>query len=530
MFPSYVNFRPLAKTQNVIKASVVGDIRQQSCFGLELNVCHGQVFFDDVQLREARRQVKSLLDSISASRQHACTSCKVSADGRSAKLDWKKGSGYNSVYLWVKARLSDEVSFRLELLHPADEPRPKRQRRGQSDEQSTSRPAAPSEHVGVGAASANLDIVSASCSTGSGSTIRRSSAHTSSSSASVQSSLRSWLMVKVLSLQRQTPQDAGPQDKHYTVKNNKFGHGAFGLVSIAVDERSHRLVCLKKQQKKDFTEFFKELAFLVGLDHPNVVEIFDAFIAPSLTLVLAFAGDSLKARLQVKPFATEAVPPLIQQLLAGLSYLSQVLVVHCDLKPANVCIDEKDHLRIVDFGCSIISMDGFRCNHFIKDIQQDGLRYVTLWYRSPEVLLGGDNFSFPSDVWSAGCIWAEMLTGKALFYKESSQWGMLVKMFQMLGSPTGDCLRCFSALPLWSKKFPVWSDGDLFTRMGSVPSPMLQDLMRVLRLSPSERLSASAAFEVLSESSVGALGGDALGGSTQRANNTPAVKPGVVTP
>jgi hypothetical protein len=472
------------------------------------------VEFADGHLREARHHVKTLVSFVEEYRQHACTACRAAADPRIAELDWKKVAGYSSVFSWLKTQLPAGVGFRLRLRGCSQLPAAKKPRKESGDASAEAPAASAIVAASAAAASVGSKAVLASAAELAGSALSKEEpacrsgdppnafpgllpgSSVSAAAASVGGSLKSWLVVRALSLQRQGAKSAGEQGERYVVQEPDFGQGSFGVVAGAWDKRGQLRICLKRQKKTDFPEFLKELSVLAGLAHPNVVEILDAFVHPVPTLVLAAAGESLKACITKGPIAASTTARLMLQLLEGLAYLASRLVIHSDLKPGNVCVDGEGRLRIIDFGCALISMDGFRSNHSAKEIAEDGLLYTTLPYRAPEILLGDGNFSFPADVWSAGCIWAELLTGKGLFEDETTAIGTLLRIIRVIGSPQGDSLQCLAALPLWSAKFPVWAGGSLSADLGSVPPGVLAEVRSALALAPFARKSAAGLVEV----------------------------------
>ncbi len=114
------------------------------------------------------------------------------------------------------------------------------------------------------------------------------------------------------------------------------------------------------------------------------------------------------------------------QLLKGVAYIHSKLVLHRDLKPQNLLISRQGQLKIADFGLA---------RPFGAPVRAFSHEVVTLWYRAPDVLLGSKCYSTSIDMWSIGCIFAEMITGKPLAAGDSNYKQML-EIQQVLGAPS----------------------------------------------------------------------------------------------
>lgn len=118
---------------------------------------------------------------------------------------------------------------------------------------------------------------------------------------------------------------------------------------------------------------------------------------------------------------------------------------------------------------------------------------VTLWYRAPEILLGSKFYSTAVDIWSVGCVFAEMVTGKALFPGDS-EIDQLFRIFHTLGTPSEATWPGISQLPDYQSSFPKWNRKELEEIMPSLGPEGQELLLQLLRYDPSQRISAKTAL------------------------------------
>mmetsp|Transcript_109671 Transcript_109671/g.189972 ORF Transcript_109671/g.189972 Transcript_109671/m.189972 type:complete len:379 (-) Transcript_109671:310-1446(-) len=227
------------------------------------------------------------------------------------------------------------------------------------------------------------------------------------------------------------PKDLGNGKKVYMVHGSKFevdhrydiikpcGYGAFGFVVGAKDTYKDQMVAIKKCQNvfHDLTDgkrILREIKLLTFLKHENILHIKEV-LPPSdkgfddIYFVSALMDTDLNNVIRSKQRLTEEHSKyFIYQILRGLKYIHAAQVLHRDLKPANLLINMNCDLMIADFGLARM--------YDPKQESSDMTEYVvTRWYRAPELLLMANNYTDAIDIWSCGCILAEMFNRKPLF-------------------------------------------------------------------------------------------------------------------
>ncbi|XP_039715430.1 cyclin-dependent kinase 3 isoform X2 [Pteropus medius] len=287
-------------------------------------------------------------------------------------------------------------------------------------------------------------------------------------------------------------------------KVEKIGEGTYGVVYKAKNTETGQLVALKKIRLDSETEgvpstAIREISLLKELKHPNIVRLLDVVHSEKkLYLVFEFLSQDLKKFMDSTP-ASE-LPLHLVKLLQGVNFCHSHRVIHRDLKPQNLLINELGAIKLADFG--LARAFGVPLRTYTHEVQQDkGMRrvaegvspvpsatlneaafllspqVVTLWYRAPEILLGSKFYSTAVDIWSIGCIFAEMVIRRALFPGDS-EIDQLFRIFRTLGTPSEAVWPGVTQLPDYKGSFPKWNRKGLEEIVPNL-EPEGQDLLMV---------------------------------------------------
>ncbi|KAG5540550.1 hypothetical protein RHGRI_020683 [Rhododendron griersonianum] len=239
-------------------------------------------------------------------------------------------------------------------------------------------------------------------------------------------------------------------------KVEKIGEGTYGVVYKARDRVTNETIALKKIRLEQEDEgvpstAIREISLLKEMQHGNIVRLQDVVHSEKrLYLVFEYLDLDLKKHMDSCPeFSKDPrlIKMFLYQILRGIAYCHSHRVLHRDLKPQNLLIDRRTNaLKLADFG--LARAFGIPVRTFTHEV-------VTLWYRAPEILLGSRHYSTPVDVWSVGCIFAEMVNQRPLFPGDS-EIDELFKIFRVLGTPNEDTWPGVTSLPDFKSAFPKW--------------------------------------------------------------------------
>ena len=282
-----------------------------------------------------------------------------------------------------------------------------------------------------------------------------------------------------------------------------IGLGSYGFVASAIDSKTGNRVAIKKirqvfQDTIDAKRILRELKLLRHLNgHENITTILDIMTVPrntrffeDLYIVTNLLDTDLEHVIESRqPLSDEHIQYFMYQILRGLKYMHSANVIHRDLKPANILANSNCDVAICDLGLAR-GIDGLddKCNltEYV----------VTRWYRAPEILCACLNYGKPVDIWSAACIFAELINRQALFRGQNNH-DQLKLIIHKMGCPPEEKL---DFIPNLLARQTILEYRDLHTRPFEdyfVPdaNPVAIDLIRkMLAFHPADRLTAEEAL------------------------------------
>ncbi|KAF8357144.1 cdk-5 [Pristionchus pacificus] len=272
----------------------------------------------------------------------------------------------------------------------------------------------------------------------------------------------------------------------------KIGEGTYGTVFKARNIESQEVVALKRVRLDDDDEgvpssALREICILRELRHPNVVRLLDVIHAElKLTLVFEFCEEDLKKFFDSLNghIDQSTVRSLFRQLLMGLEYCHSHNILHRDLKPQNLLVTN-GQLKLADFGLARAFGIPVRCY---------SAEVVTLWYRPPDVLFGAKLYNTSIDMWSAGCIFAEISNAGRPLFPGADVDDELRRIFKLLGCPSDDTWPGVSQLPDY-KPMQMYHPTMTFSQVVPHLCHSGRDLLqRLLVCNPAGRLDATHAL------------------------------------
>ncbi|KAJ6683167.1 SHAGGY-RELATED PROTEIN KINASE ALPHA [Salix koriyanagi] len=269
------------------------------------------------------------------------------------------------------------------------------------------------------------------------------------------------------------------------------GHGSFGVVFQAKCLETGETVAIKKVlQDKRYKN--RELQTMRLLDHPNVVSLKHCFFSTTekdelyLNLVLEYVPETVHRVIKHYSKMNQKMPLIYvklytYQIFRALSYIHRAIgVCHRDIKPQNLLVNPHTHqVKLCDFGSAKVLVKG-----------EPNISYIcSRYYRAPELIFGATEYTTAIDIWSVGCVLAELLLGQPLFPGESGV-DQLVEIIKVLGTPTREEIKCMN--PNYTEyKFPQIKAHPWHKIFHKRMPPEAVDLVsRLLQYSPNLRCTA----------------------------------------
>ncbi|XP_076441746.1 cyclin-dependent kinase-like 1 isoform X2 [Babylonia areolata] len=271
-------------------------------------------------------------------------------------------------------------------------------------------------------------------------------------------------------------------------KIGKIGEGSYGVVFKCRNKETTQLVAIKKFVESEDDPLIKKIAMrevrmLKQLKHPNLVRLIEVFRRKKrLHLVFDYVDHTLLNELDRYPrgLPEPMVKRIIYQTLLAVNFCHQYNTIHRDVKPENILITRQGQVKLCDFGFArILTGPGDEYTDYV----------ATRWYRAPELLVGDTQYGPPVDVWAIGCVFAELLTGQALWPGRSD-----VDQLYLIRKTLGDLIP---------RHMQIFSTNAFFKGM-SIPDPdrvepleekfpnaaqqAMSFLQNCLKMDPAERL------------------------------------------
>ena len=227
-----------------------------------------------------------------------------------------------------------------------------------------------------------------------------------------------------------------------------IGKGTYGTVFKAKELKSNKIVALKQLYMNTLKNGFpltsiREINILKSMrNHPNIIKLIDVCVGNDIDLVclvfeyceydMASIIDS-----NIITFTQAEIKNMMLQILSAISHIHDNFIMHRDLKLSNLLMNSMGQIKVADFGLA---------RKFHIPLKKYTPKVATLWYRSPELILGSREYHTTSDIWAIGCIFAEFLTGKPLF-PGNTDLEQIKLIFDLLGTPNEQIWPGFKSLP-----------------------------------------------------------------------------------
>lgn len=245
-----------------------------------------------------------------------------------------------------------------------------------------------------------------------------------------------------------------------------IGKGTYGNVYKALDSSNGSYVALKMIKMEKETQGFpvtalREIKILKLLKHDNIVNLKEivtydgsdksaefkkeGFLRGDVFMVLDYMDYDLAGLLESPhiQLTEEYIQCYIKQILDGIYFIHKNKILHRDIKTANILVTKDNQIKIADLGLARSYNSNETSHKYTNPV-------VTLWYRAPELLLGLREYGFAIDIWSIGCVFAEMKCKGAIF-RGKDEAEQLQLIYQICGSPSAELNEIYKRFPNYDK-------------------------------------------------------------------------------
>uniref|UniRef100_A0A8R1HU26 Cyclin-dependent kinase 7 n=1 Tax=Caenorhabditis japonica TaxID=281687 RepID=A0A8R1HU26_CAEJA len=276
-----------------------------------------------------------------------------------------------------------------------------------------------------------------------------------------------------------------------------LGEGQFANVYMAKDLESGDVVAIKKiklgsrEEAKDGINrtAIREIKLLKEILHDNVITLRDVIgHRTSIQLVFDFMDTDLEHVVKDKAIilSPSHIKNITMQMLLGLEYLHMHWILHRDLKPNNLLLNKMGRVKLTDFG--LARFFGSPNRNYTHQV-------VTRWYRAPELLFGARSYGVGIDIWSVGCIIAELLLRVPIFPGDSDI-DQIVRIYNVLGVPTTETWPTMTTMNSYVQIKPTTEQPELTTIFSACSYDQLDLLMGMWTYDPVKRLTCTQSLQM----------------------------------